>query len=74
MDSFMVYLGAVFCTLYGLRSVIAGIRNEKKSYWMSIGWDDTKKLLKGKYDKFNNLLWGGIALIIGIAIFMVAEG
>ena len=51
MDSFMVYLGAVICTLYGLRSVIAGIRNEKKSYWVSIGWDDTKKLLKDKYDK-----------------------
>jgi hypothetical protein len=70
MDSFMVYLGAVICTLYGLRSVIAGIRNEKKSYWVSIGWDDTKKLLKDKHDKVNNILWGGIVLGAGIAIFI----
>ncbi len=70
MSSFIVYLLAVTCSLYGLRSLIAGIRNENKSYWVSIGWDDTKKLLKDKYIKVNNILWGGILLGVGIAILL----
>lgn len=70
MNSFLVYLSAVFLTLYGLRSLIAGLKNESRSYWLNIGWDDTKKLLKKKYNKVNNIVWGGISLSAGIGILI----
>jgi hypothetical protein len=72
MDSpFFIYLAATFLVLYGLRSLIAGIKNEKRSYWVSIGWDDTKKLLKEKYEKVYNIVWGAISFILGVLIFIL---
>ncbi|MEP7374787.1 MAG: hypothetical protein ABI675_15430 [Chitinophagaceae bacterium] len=70
MSPAITYLGATILTLYGLRSFIAGVRNEKRSYWMSIGYDGLKKVLKDNYDKANNLIWGGISFIYGIIIFI----
>ena len=70
MSPFLVYLSVVFLILYGLRSVIAGLRNENRSYWINLGWDDTKRLLKDKYNKFNNILWGGIIFAAGILILI----
>jgi hypothetical protein len=65
-----MYLSATFLTLYRLRSFIAGLRNEKRGYWVNVRYDGTKKWLKGNYDKVNNLIWGGINFISGIIIFI----
>lgn len=70
LNSLLVYLVAIFLTLYGLRSFIAGIKNEKKNYWVSSGWDDSKKLLKENYNKVNNIVMGGISFCSGIIIFI----
>ena len=65
-----MYSSATFLTLYGLRSVIAGFRNEKRGYWLSIGYDGTKEWLKENYDKVNNVFWGAISFVCGIIIFI----
>ena len=70
MNPVFVYLCAVFLILYGARSIVAGLKNENRSYWISLGWDDTKKLLKENYNKFNNILWGGISFGAGLLLLI----
>ena len=70
--SLILYLSAGFLVLYGLRSFVAGVRNEKKSYWINITYDTgLRKLLKEKYDKVNNLVWGGVSFIAGLLIIIL---
>ena len=69
-NSLLVCSTAVSLTLYGLRSLIAGIKNEKRNYWVSFGWDDSRKLFKEKYDKVNNIVWGAISFGLGIVILI----
>ena len=69
-NTLLVYSTAVLLTLYGLRSLIAGFKNEKRNYWVNLGWDDSKKLFKEKYDKVNNIIWGAISFASGIFILI----
>lgn len=69
--SITVYLVGAFLTLYGLRSLVAGIKNEKKAYWINFGYSSgLKKLLKENYNKANNLWWGCISFLCGILILV----
>ena len=62
INSLLVYSTAVFLILYGLRSLIAGLKNEKRTYWINLGYDSgLRKPLKEKYDKVNNIVWGAIS-------------
>lgn len=38
----LIYLIATFFLVYSIRSLIAGIRSEKKSFWMTTEYDGTK--------------------------------
>ena len=70
-NSWLVYLTALFFTLYGLRSLIAGLKNEKRNYWINLGYDTgLRKLLKEKYEKVNNIFWGALSFGLGILIFI----
>ncbi len=70
-NSLLIYLSATFLTIYGLRSLIAGLKNEKKTFWVNLGYDiGLRKLLKEKYDRVNNIVWGAISLGAGILIFI----
>ena len=70
-NSLLFYSTAVFLTLYGLRSLIAGIRDEKRTYWINLGYDSgLRKLLKEKYNKVNNIFWGALSLGLGILILI----
>ncbi len=68
---FLVYLAAIFFILYGLRSLIAGLRNEKRNYWISFSYDTgLRKFLKEKYEKVNNIFWGALSLGSGILVLI----
>lgn len=70
--SITAYLVGAFMILYGLRSVVAGIRNEKKAYWINFGYSSgLKKLLKENYNKANNLCWGCVSFFCGILILVL---
>jgi hypothetical protein len=69
LKSVIVYSTAVFLILYGLRSLIAGIKKEKKSYWINLGYDSgLRKLLKDDYDRVNNIFWGTLSLFSGLTM------
>ena len=69
--SLLVYLTTAFLILYGLRSLIAGLRNEKRNYWINLGYDTgLRKLLKEKYEKVNNIFWGALSFGLGILILI----
>jgi hypothetical protein len=66
------YIAGGFLIFYGGRSLIAGIRNEAKSYWLALSFSKgLKDLLKDKYDRFCNLFYGGLSLIAGCIILFI---
>jgi hypothetical protein len=70
-NSLLIYLTAAFLSLYGLRSLIAGIRNEKRIYWINFGYSSgLKKLFKDNYDRINNFFWGTLSFGSGIFILI----
>ncbi|OSZ79716.1 hypothetical protein CAP36_00160 [Chitinophagaceae bacterium IBVUCB2] len=70
-NTLIVYLSSIFLVVYGLLSIIAGIKNKKKSFWISLGFDDTKKILKENYDRVNNIVWGTVSFLSGITIIIM---
>ena len=67
----LIYSVAVFLILYGAKSFISRIKDEKKAYWINFGYSSgLKKLLNDKYDKYNNLFWGGVSFVSGIVILI----
>jgi putative Mn2+ efflux pump MntP len=67
----LIYGVAIFLVLYGLRSIIAALRNEKKTFWVNFGYDTgLRKLFKDKYDKYLNLFGGALSFILGICILI----
>lgn len=72
MNQFLSYIAGGFLVLYGGRSLIAGVKNEAKSYWLALGFSKgLKNLLKERYDRFCNLFYGGLGLIAGCIILFV---
>ena len=67
----VTYIVAVFTLIYSIRSIIAGIRNEKKSYWLSTRYDGTKEWLKENYDRVWNITFGFIGIFISIALLIL---
>jgi hypothetical protein len=71
LESLLVYTTGTFLLLYGLKSFIAGLNNEKKAYWMVLGYTQgLKKLLKENYDRVINTVGGAISSICGIIILL----
>lgn len=66
----VIYIIAFLFALYCLRSLIAGIRKEKRRYWISIEYDLTKKVFGEHYDRAWNIIMGILGLIISITIFI----
>lgn len=64
-----IYIVAVFILGYSIRSLVAGIRNEKKSFWMTTRYDGTKEWLKERHDKVWNIILGIVGISIGITLF-----
>jgi hypothetical protein len=57
LKTIFVYLIAGFLILYGLRSFIAGIKKEKRSFWITMGYDKgLRDLFKDKYDQVLNII------------------
>ena len=61
------YFASIFFLIYGLRSFIAGLKNEKKSFWFIVGYSQgLKDLLKDKYPQVLNIAGGSISFIGGL--------
>jgi hypothetical protein len=69
MKYLLLYCVAIFLITYGIRSMIAGFRNEPRSYFMSIGYDGLKGVKN--YEKYQNILLGFVLLVGGVAIFFL---
>lgn len=67
-----VYIVAIFLIAYGLRSFIAGLKNEKKIYWTFQFGHRTgfKKEYKDYPHRLNNILGGIASLTCGIFILI----
>jgi hypothetical protein len=67
----ITYLVSIFLILFGLRSFIAGLKNEKKSFWFIISYSKgLKNLLKEKYDRTLNFVGGIISVIVGLIVLL----
>lgn len=71
LPKILINIFAFLFLLYSIRSLIAGIRNEKRKYWISIEYDGTKDLLKHNYDRIMNILFGVIGISISIILFVI---
>ena len=61
----------MFLIIYGYRSYISGLKNESKIFWINYGYSQgLKRLLKDKYDKYNNMFWGAVSFISGLVILI----
>ena len=67
---FIVYGLAVFLTFYGLRSVVAGIRHEKKYYWMTTRHFTNWKIINDNNPDVINIVAGSMSLLSGILTFI----
>jgi len=69
MKYVFLYGSAIFLIGYGLRSMIAGFRNESKSYFITTRYDGFKGLKN--YTKYENITLGFVSLFSGITIFFL---
>jgi hypothetical protein len=65
-ESIFIFSLSILLILYGIKSIISGIKNENRSYFFSIGYDDLHKLLKDKYNKITNIALGIISVLFGV--------
>jgi hypothetical protein len=66
----LVYGIGAFLLIYGILSFKAGIKKEKKEYWMIFGWDGTKSWLKDMHTPVWNIIGGVVGIISGLAILI----
>lgn len=67
MKDISMYFIAIISILFGFRSFIAGVRNEKKNFWMSTSFDGFEDLFKNYY-RIINFILGIVLLVAGILI------
>ena len=65
----IIYIIAILLSAYSVRSLIAGIGNESRSYWMTTRFDGTKEWLKEDYNRVWNIICGIIGIASGIILF-----
>jgi hypothetical protein len=64
-----IYIVAILILAYSVRSLIAGIRNENKTYWMTTKYDGTKEWLGDKYHKVWNVILGIVGVGSSLILF-----
>ena len=67
---FIVYGLAVFLTFYGLRSIVAAIRHEKKYYWMTTRHFTNWKIINHNNPDVINMVAGCMSWVSGMLTFI----
>lgn len=61
----------LFLFFYGLRAFMAGIKKEKKCYFLKLGYDGSKYLFKEKYPVFINITGGILSIVCGLGTIII---
>ena len=65
----IIYGSAIFLTVYGLRSIWAGIKHEKKFFWITTRKLSTSNLIQKNNPELINIVAGILSTTSGLLIF-----